>query len=133
MIPQRNGQLQIIHEINRSGNIINTFPNKATDYTTSLTWDTLSPNGPFLWTFSREEIGYNSRGVMRQFSPAIGQFTGVEIEMVNRSPIIVDTPIGIAMTTELDSSTSIINMITDNGLGMFTTDTFEFTTSWSAL
>ncbi len=105
VIPQRNGQLQIIHEIDRDGNILNTFSNKTSDYTTSLTWDTLSPGGPYLWTFSREEIGFDSRGVMRQFSPAIGEFTGIEIDMTNRSPYVADTPLGIAMTATLDTAT----------------------------
>lgn len=105
VMPHKNAQLQIIYEIDREGNVLNTYPNKITDNTVSLTWDTLSPNGPFLWTFSREEIGYDSRGVMRQFSPATGQFTGVEIEMKNRSPYVQDGPLGITFTTELDSST----------------------------
>ena len=109
VMPHRNGQLQIIYEIDREGNILNSYPNKNTDYTVSLAWDTLSPNGPFLWTFSREEIGYDNRGVMRQFSPATGQFTGVEIEMEKRSPYIEDGPLGIAFTPDLDSS--IVTMI----------------------
>jgi hypothetical protein len=41
---------------------------------------------------------------MRQFSPATGQFTGVEIEMKKRSPYIEDGPLGIAFTPALDSS-----------------------------
>jgi len=101
VIPQRNGQLQVLHEIDRDGNVLATYPNLDTDYTTSLTWDTWSPGGPFLWTFSREEIGYQSRGVMRQFSPAIGAFTGVEITLVNRSPFAQDSPRGLAMTDAL--------------------------------
>ncbi len=109
VMPHRNGQLQIIYEIDRSGNILNSYPNKNTDYTVSLAWDTLSPNGPFLWTFSREETGYNNRGVIRQFSPATGRFTGVEIEMKKRSPYIEDGPLGIAFTPELDFS--IVTMI----------------------
>ena len=109
IMPQRNGQLQIIYEIDRDGNVLNSYPNKNTDYTVSLAWDTLSPNGPFLWAFSREEIGYDSRGVMRQFSPATGQFTGVEIEMKKRSPYVEDGPLGIAFTPDLDSS--IVTMI----------------------
>jgi len=104
VIPQRNGQLQIICEIDRDGNILSSYPNKNTDYTTALTWDTLSPGGPFLWTFSREEIGYDSRGVMRQFSPATGEFTGVEIEMKTRSEFVADSPLGMAFTPDLDSN-----------------------------
>ena len=104
VIPQRNGQLQIICEIDRDGNIINSYPNKNTDGTAALAWDTLSPGGPFLWTFSSEANGYNSRGVMRQFSPAIGEFTGVEIELKNRSEFVQDYPLGMAFTPDLDSN-----------------------------
>ena len=41
---------------------------------------------------------------MRQFSPAIGQFTGVEIEMKNRSEFVEDSPLGMAFTPDLDSN-----------------------------
>jgi len=102
VVPQRNGQLQVLHEIDRDGNVLATYPNLDTDYTTSLTWDTWSAGGPYLWTFGREEIGWESRGVWRQFSPAIGAFTGVEIALVNRSPIVMDSPRGCAMTDALD-------------------------------
>ena len=54
VIPQRNAQLQVIYEIDRNGNILNSYPNKNSDYTSALTWDTLSPGGTFLWTFSSE-------------------------------------------------------------------------------
>jgi hypothetical protein len=101
VMPQRNGQLQVIHEIDRQGNVLATYPNLDTDYTVALSWDTYSPGGPFLWTFAREEVGYESRGVMRQFSPAIGAFTGVEIELVNRSVLQVDGPRGIVLTDQI--------------------------------
>ncbi len=101
VIPRRNGQLQVIHQLDRQGNVLATYPNLDTDYTTALTWDDTSPGGPFLWTFSREEDGLDSRGVMRQFSPALGGFTGVEIALVNRSEIVQDQPHGLAFTTDL--------------------------------
>ncbi|MCB0277513.1 MAG: T9SS type A sorting domain-containing protein [Calditrichaeota bacterium] len=119
VIPQRNGQQQIIYEIDRAGNTINTYPNPDSDYTTSLTWDTLTPGGPFLWTFSREEEGYNSRGVMRQFSPAIGRFTGVEMEMVNRSEIIVDSPLGITFTDELPGGQASLVALQSGALNVY--------------
>jgi hypothetical protein len=105
VIPHRNAQLQIITEIDRDGNILNSYPNKISDYTVALSWDTLSPGGPFLWTFSSEPIGFNNRGVMRLFSPAIGAFTGVEIEMQTRSEFVADYPLGMAFTPSLDSNT----------------------------
>jgi hypothetical protein len=105
VIPHRNAQLQIISEIDRDGNILNSYPNKISDYTVALSWDTLSTGGPFLWTFSSEPIGFNNRGVMRQFSPAIGEFTGVEIEMQTRSEFVADYPLGMAFTPNLDSNT----------------------------
>ena len=105
VMPQRNGQLQVLHEIDRDGTILRTFPNLDTDYTAALTWDTWSPGGPFLWTFSREEVGRDSRSVLRQFSPGLGAFTGVEIEIVNRSEIVRDGPLGAVLTDGLDPET----------------------------
>lgn len=111
VIPQRNGQLQVIHEVDRQGTVLATYPNLDTDYTTALTWDTWSPGGPFLWTFSREEIGYQSRVVMRQFSPTIGAFTGVEIEVVNRSELQLDGPRGLVMTDQLVPGTVTMSAV----------------------
>ena len=110
VIPQRNAQLQVIHEIDRAGTILNTYANLDSDLTLSLTWDTWSPGGPFLWTVGREEIGFDSRGVVRQFSPALGGFTGVEIETLNRSLYALDVPVGVSFTTDLapDRATMIV-------------------------
>ncbi|MGH1362143.1 MAG: T9SS type A sorting domain-containing protein [Calditrichia bacterium] len=129
-IPQRNAQLQIIYQMDRNGNILNSYPNNTTDYTTSLTWDSWSPGGPFLWTFSREEIGWDSRRVMRQFSPATGSFTGVEIEITNRSPIALDNPAGIVMTSELDTSKITIAAIQTGA--MQTTDGLDWIVAYDA-
>jgi hypothetical protein len=130
VMPHRNGQLQIIYEIDRAGNIIRSFPNKTTDYTASLTWDNISPNGPFLWTFSRVEVGYDNQYLMRQFSPAIGQFTGVEIEMVSRSPVGQDGVLAIALTQELD--TSVVTMIALQSGSFATNDGLDWIVVYNA-
>jgi hypothetical protein len=101
VMPQRNGQTQIFYEIDRSGNVLRTFANNTSDYTVALTWDTLSPGGPFLWTYSREEFGYNTRAVMRQFNPATGTFTGIEFQTENRSSYSLDYPLGLTLTDEI--------------------------------
>jgi hypothetical protein len=108
VIPQRNGQLQVIHQIDRDGTVLATYPNLDGDYTTALAWDTWSPGGPYLWTFSRYEVGYESRGVMRQFDPELGVFTGVAIDMITRSEIVVDSPRGFFMTDGLVPGTVTI-------------------------
>ena len=130
VVPQRNGQLQVIHEIDRAGTVLRTFPNLDTDYTAALTWDTWSPGGPFLWTFSREEVGLGSRGVLRQFSPAVGAFTGVEIEMVNRSPFVEDSPLGCALTDALDDDT--VTMITLQAGALQVTDGLDWVVVYDA-
>jgi hypothetical protein len=119
VVPQRNGQLQVLHEIDRQGNVLATYPNLDSDFTTALTWDTWSPGGPYLWTFSREEVGYDSRGVLRQFSPAIGAFTGVEIAMINRSPVVADGPSGCAMTADLVDGTVAMVTVQTGALGVY--------------
>ncbi|MEL6615723.1 MAG: FlgD immunoglobulin-like domain containing protein, partial [Bacteroidota bacterium] len=101
VIPQRNAQQQILYQIDREGNRLRSFAPPPGDAVTSLAWDAVSPGGPSLWLFVRQSIGYNTRGVFRQFSPALGALTGVEFEMVNRSAIAVDGPRGSAFTTDL--------------------------------
>jgi|GEM_PF-2302960 len=130
VMPHRNGQLQIIYEMDRNGTILNTYPNLNTDYTTSLTWDSFSPGGPYLWTFSREEIGWDSRGIMRQFSPATGTFTGTEIEMTNRSPIVLDGPRGFAMTSEFD--TTSISIVAIQAGAVQVTDGLDWLVAYNA-
>jgi hypothetical protein len=130
VIPQRNGQLQIIFEIDRNGNILNSYPNKLSDATAALAWDTLSPGGPFLWTFSSYAEGYNNLGIMRQFSPAIGDFTGVEIEMIYRSEFFLDYPLGLAFTPDLDSS--IVTMIALQAGAIGITDGLDWVVVYNA-
>ncbi|MBD3221292.1 hypothetical protein GF314_08605 [bacterium] len=130
VIPQRNGQLQVIHEIDRQGNVLATYPNLAGDYTTALTWDTWSPGGPYLWTFSRYEEGYDSFGAMRQFNPAIGAFTGVSIEMINRSDIVRDSPRGVAMTDAVDPST--VAMVAVQAGALEVTDGLDWVVAYDA-
>ena len=130
VIPRRNAQLQVIHQLDRQGNVLATHPNLETDYTTALTWDDTSPGGPFLWTFSREEIGFDSRGVMRQFSPAIGAFTGVEIALINRSEIVMDQPVGLAFTTGLADGTA--TMVTVQAGALEVTDGLDWVVVYDA-
>ncbi|MDX1439826.1 MAG: T9SS type A sorting domain-containing protein, partial [Rubricoccaceae bacterium] len=90
----------------------------------------LSPGGPYLWTSGREEIGFESRGVYRQFSPSIGAFTGVEIEMINRSPYALDIPVGCSFTGDLDDET--ITLIGLQAGSMEPLDSFDWIVVYDA-
>ena len=60
-----------IYEIDRSGAIINQYPNALSIY--GLAWDDLSPDGPWLWVWSQDGNGC----LCSQFDPRTGLFTGL--------------------------------------------------------
>ena len=60
-----------IYEIDRSGVIINQYPNALGIY--GLAWDDISPDGPWLWIWSQDGNGC----LCSQFDPRTGLFTGL--------------------------------------------------------
>ena len=63
-----------IFEFDRSGTLINWFPNYNYYVIYGLAWDDVSPDGPWLWVFTQDD--YN----VRQFDPVTGYYTGVVYE-----------------------------------------------------
>ena len=63
-----------IYEIDRSGTIINAFPNPNEYDIYGLAWDNVSPDGPWLWIYTQDLHN------IRQFDPVNGVFTGVIYE-----------------------------------------------------
>ena len=60
-----------IYEIDRSGTIINSFPNPCHSVTYGAAWDDVSPDGPWLWIYTQEPY------LVRQFDPVNGVYTGI--------------------------------------------------------
>jgi hypothetical protein len=65
-----------IVEIDRSGNVVNTFSN--TLGIRGLGWDNTTPGGPFLWAWSDDGNGT----LASLFNPATGIFTGITFDGV---------------------------------------------------
>ena len=106
-----------IYEIDRDGEIIGAIDNYANHATVGLAVDTLSPGGPFLWTWSNESIGYNLQLKASQISLVTHEFTGIEFEGESISNIIQETAGGatIAYDYVADSVTFIaINLRNGN-------------------
>jgi len=58
-----------IFEFERNGNIVNYYPNSY--YIYGMSWDNVSPDGPWLWVFSQDGLQIS------QFDPIDGVYTGV--------------------------------------------------------
>ena len=58
-----------IYEFDRSGTVINIFPNFYPIY--GMAWDNVFPDGPWIWMYTQDR--YN----IRQFDPINGVYTGV--------------------------------------------------------
>lgn len=63
-----------IFEIDRSGSIVNQYPNSLAVY--GLAWDATSSGGPYLWIWSQDANGT----LATRFSPATGIFSSVTFE-----------------------------------------------------
>jgi hypothetical protein len=79
-----------IYEIDRDGEIMAAIANYPNHGTGGLALDTLSPGGPFLWTWSSEYIGYETILKASQISLLNYQFTGLGFEGIMISNIIVE-------------------------------------------
>ena len=67
-----------IYEFDRSGMIINSFPNSYDIY--GMAWDNVSPDGPWLWIFTQD---YHH---VRQFDPVACIYTGIVYEGYANNP-----------------------------------------------
>lgn len=101
-----------IYEIDRDGEIIGAIANYPNYYTGGLAIDTVSPGGPFLWSYSSEAIGYNMYLKASQVSLVTNQFTGIEFDGESISSIIVESAGGA--TISYDYVTDSVTFITIN-------------------
>lgn len=97
-----------IYEIDRNGNIIQAYANIPDHYTLGLAWDTVSPGGPFLWTWSSEDIGNTRKIVADQFSPATGQFTGISFDGAKTTEISMENAGGATIAYDYLQDTLVL-------------------------
>jgi hypothetical protein len=83
-----------IYEIDRTGQVIAAIANYQNHGTGGLAVDTISPGGPFLWTWSSESEAYNTTLKASQISLRTYQFTGLDFDGISISNIIVESPGG---------------------------------------
>ena len=100
-----------IYEIDRDGEIVAAIANNPEHATVGLAVDTLSPGGPFLWTWSNEEVGYGLQLKASQISLQTGQFTGVEFDGISISNIIAETAGGATIAYDLFTDTTALIVI----------------------
>ncbi len=65
-----------IVEFDRSGNIINSYPNLLSIY--GLAWDNVTDGGPWLWVYSQDELTDDVKVLVSQVDPTTGEPTGVQ-------------------------------------------------------
>ncbi len=82
-----------IYEFDRSGEVINQFPNAYSIY--GMAWDTICPNGPWLWLSTQDP------SMVRQFDPLTGTYTGVAFP-------VPGTAGGCAFSEEWDSDYGVL-------------------------
>lgn len=108
-----------IYEIDRDGNIVDAISDYSNRYSTGLAVDTISPGGPFLYTFSNEEVGYGLQIVVSQISLITHQFTGVEFSGESISAIIAETAGGATITYDAEEDLlTLIGVNIRNGSNM---------------
>jgi hypothetical protein len=83
----------MIYEIDRSGMVVNSFPNNAGSIY-GLAWDDVSPGGPYLWAWTSD-----SPPKAVQLDPSDGQPTGVQFSGANLGA--TNTGAGAAITASL--------------------------------
>jgi hypothetical protein len=97
------GDGNIIYEINRQGNIINSLAFIQDLPTAGLAWDTWTTGGPYLWVYSMKYTSTDVRPKFYQMQPSTGQLTGVSFEGVNMNPFGVDGALSFTLTDEVMS------------------------------
>lgn len=99
-----------IYEIARDGAVVNAYPNGL--YVYGMAWDDVSPDGPWLWTYSQDGT---PETLVSQFDPRSGSYTGVEFCGVYDT---MDAIAGGACFARMDSKAVFIGL-TQGGDGDF--------------
>ncbi len=108
-----------IYEIDRDGNIVGAISDYSNRYSVGLAVDTVSVGGPFLWTFSNEEVGYGLQIKASQVSLITNQFTGIEFEGESISSIIQEQAGGATIVyNEQEEQLTLIGINLRNGINI---------------
>lgn len=100
-----------IYEIDRDGNIVGAVADNPDQATVGLAIDTVSPGGPFLWTWSNEEVGYGLSLRASQISLQTGEFTGLSFEGISISNIIAETAGGATIAYDWAAETTVLMVV----------------------
>ena len=92
-----------IIEFDRSGTIINSYPQAPLHSIFGIAWDNVSTDGPWLWCFSQED---GAELTVAQFDPVNGSMTGVQFIAINHDG--VDIAGGLGFTTEFDPTLGLL-------------------------
>lgn len=98
------GDGNIIYEIDRLGNVINSVAFGPDLLAAGLAWDAFSEGGPYLWIWSMKYTSDDVRPKAFQMNPATGLLTGNTFEgvlMHPQAPYAADYSLGATITDEL--------------------------------
>lgn len=95
------GDGNLIYEINRDGEVINSISFIQDLPTAGIAWDTWTVGGPYLWVWSMKYTSTDVRPKAYQINVATGQPTGVTFEGVNTFPNKVDGAISLSFSDQL--------------------------------
>ncbi|MFP4472159.1 MAG: hypothetical protein ACLFPE_15860, partial [Bacteroidales bacterium] len=98
------GDGNVIFEIDREGNIVNSVSFTPDLPSTGLAWDVWSEGGPYLWIWSMKYTPSDVRPKAYQLFPQSGQLTEVSFEgvlMNPQAPYAADYSLGATITDEL--------------------------------
>lgn len=108
------GDGNIIFEIDRSGNVVNSVAFGPDLPAAGLAWDSWSEGGPFLWIWSMKYTPDDVRPEAFQLNPVTGNLTGVSFEgvlMNPQAPYGADYSLGATITDELfDNKVAFIGL-----------------------
>lgn len=94
------GDGNLIFEVDRMGNILNSFPFITDLPVSGLAWDIYTAGGPYLWVWSMKYTPNNVRPKAFQMNPANGTFTGLEFEgvIMNADTLAADYSLGATIS-----------------------------------
>jgi hypothetical protein len=98
------GDNNVISEVDRDGNIVNTVPFIPDYPAAGLAWDTWTPGGPYLWIWSMKYTPSDVRPEAYQLFPETGVLTNVTFEgvlMNPQAPYAADGALGATITDQL--------------------------------
>lgn len=95
------GDGNLIYEINRQGNVVNTIGFPQDTPAVGLAWDTWSIGGPYLWVWSMKYTPSDVRPKAYQIKATTGQLTGVSFEGVSMFPPIADQALALSLSDEV--------------------------------